>query len=614
MYWRRILPLWFLCFVLYYRPDAQQVLVFHTIQTDSNGYMISWYNPDPGISYDHDLQLIWNFWNNIPTSLGTKFYMTDHSYAPTQQANMVGGDQFAMAMSSWGLYYAYTGDTALVENMAYIANTYLANSMSAGNDAWPNIPYPCNPTNPSLPVYDGDYVLGAGYTQPDKAGSFAFELLTLYKITGDTSYLNTAISISNTLATKVAAGDSANSPYPFKVNAHTGTTPLGIPGSNYTTNFVPILVLFEQLSAMGAGNVVQYDSAYNTIKTWIQKYPQHTNNWGCFFEDIVGPSNTETNAVTMARYIINHPNWDSTYKQDARAILDWTFQTFADTAWNQYGATAIYEQSADLKPGGSHTSRYASTELIYAERTGDTSRVAEAIRELNWATYLCDTNGQCRFSPAENSVWYTDGYGDYVRHFLRAMAAYPKIAPATANHLLGTSSVISWIQYLPQEIDYKTWDSASYETLRLTSKPNNVLVDGIALSEQSNLSTQGWVWTPYTSGGALRVRHNNGHSIQINWYPSAVNAISHDNLSASIYPNPASGNQVIVSYGLDYAQNVDIQLYTISGQIMREESIQGQQNLNTSILNINGLSSGVYIVKLKTEQGSFLNKLLITGK
>jgi len=156
--------------------------------------------------------------------------MTDHTYGgSTQQANMVGGDQFAMAMSSWNLYYAYTGDTTLVKDMAYIANTYLANSMSDSTDVWGNLPYPCNASNPSLPVYDGDFVLGAGYTQPDKAGSFAFELLTLFKITGDSNYLNTAVTIANTLAANVAHGDSATSPYPFKVNAQTGVVPPGIP-------------------------------------------------------------------------------------------------------------------------------------------------------------------------------------------------------------------------------------------------------------------------------------------------------------------------------------------------------------------------------------------------
>lgn len=612
---RKNITLCLLSLLFFMCGNSQQVLVYHTIQTDSNGYMIPWYNPDPSVAYDHDLQLIWNFWKNIPTSSGTKYYMMDHSYSPNLQSNMVGGDQFAMAMSSWALYYAYTGDASLIDNMKYIADTYLANSLSTSSDAWPNIPYPCNASNNSLPVYDGDYVLGAGFTQPDKAGSFAFELLTLYKITGQTSYLNTAISIANTLATNVSAGDTATSPYPFKVNAQTGAMPTGLgalPGANYTTNFVSILLLFEQLSAMQQGNTAQYDSAYNTIKTWVQRYPQHDNNWGCFFEDIVGYSNTETNAVTMARYILNHPNWSNTYQQDARGILDWTFNTFQDTVWNQYGATAIFEQSSDLKPGGSHTSRYASTELIYAEKTGDTTRVAEAIRQLNWATYLCDTSGAVRFSPSEGSVWYTDGYGDYVRHFLRAMGAHPRIAPANANHLLQTSSVITHIEYYTGEIDYNTYDSASYETLRLTSKPLQVLVDGVEISEQSNLNAQGWTWTAFETGGALNLRHTNGHSVKIDWYPSSVNTVA-NNMQIQLYPNPATGT-VTLNYTLLQERNVAIELCNVNGQKIKSINQQAAVGLNTQLINVGDLAAGVYFIKLTTNEGSFLKKLVVSSR
>lgn len=610
---RRIFTLCALSFFLSQYGSSQPVLVFHTIQTDSNGNLIPWYSPDPGISYDHDLQLIWNFWKNIPTSSGARLYMMDHSYSPTLQGNMVGGDQFAMALSSWALYYAYTGDTAVIENMTYIANTYLANSMSLSTDSWPNIPYPCNASQPTIPVYDGDYVFGAGYTQPDKAGSFACELVNLFKITGDSTYLSTAITIANTLAVRVAPGDSATSPYPFKVQAQTGAFPISFAGSNYTTNFAPTMLLFEQLSAMGQGNVSQYNSAYNIIKAWVQRWPQHDNNWGCFFEDIIGASNTEINAVTMARYILNHPNWDNTYEQDAREILDWTFNTFQDTAWNQYGATAIFEQSVDLKPGGSHTSRYASTELLYSERTGDTTRVAEAIRELNWATYLCDSTGLVKFSPAEGSEWYTDGYGDYVRHFLRAMGAYPQIAPYNANHLLQSTSTITHISYQPLEIDYNVWDSASTEILRLTSKPTNVLADGVVINEEGNLTAQGWTWTPYQTGGALNVYHTSGHSIQINWYPTAVKSVGADELKATLYPNPAAGN-VTLSYNLTHGQNVLIELSNVSGQKVRDINLYAQAATNKQLINLAALTPGVYFLKLTSDEGSFLKKLVVAGK
>ena len=63
---------------------------------------------------------------------------------------------------------------------------------------------------------------GKGILQPDKAGSFGYELINLYKITGNEKYLKAAIRIGRTLASKVIKGDSIKSPLPFRVNARTG--------------------------------------------------------------------------------------------------------------------------------------------------------------------------------------------------------------------------------------------------------------------------------------------------------------------------------------------------------------------------------------------------------
>ena len=63
--------------------------------------------------------------------------------------------------------------------------------------------------------------------------------------------------------------------------------------------------------------------------------------------------------------------------------------------------------------------------------------------------------------------WLTDGYGDYVRHYLRAMASLPSLAPENQNHLLRTSSVIRGITYGADTIRYDKFDAASTELLKL---------------------------------------------------------------------------------------------------------------------------------------------------
>ena len=181
----------------------------------------------------------------------------------------IGGDQFSMALSSWNLLYGYSGNEAVKEEMKFIADYYLTHSLSPADAVWPNIPYPYN-TLIYSGIYDGDMVIGRGFTQPDKAGSFGLELVKLYKMTTtitypnitDKIYLDAAVKIANTLAKNVIKGDENNSPLPFKVNAVTGEVGrlLNNSGdgkeyqlSSYTTNWSGTMELFLNLMDLKAG-------------------------------------------------------------------------------------------------------------------------------------------------------------------------------------------------------------------------------------------------------------------------------------------------------------------------------------------------------------------------
>jgi hypothetical protein len=595
--------------ILVFSSHAQ--IVYHNAVKDNNGNLMPWYNPNHGSSYDHCLGLVWNFWQNIPLYNGYKSYLLGHTYSPNGSNNQVGGDQFAMTISSWALYYAYTGDTNLLNDMIYSTEYYLAGSMSKPTDAWPNIPYPSNYTNNSAPQYDGDYLLGKNYTQPDKAGSLGAELLTLYKITGNEKYKDVAIKIANTLAAKVDTGSATLSPYRFKVNAVDGTpAPNGVsnPPLAFCGNLAPTLRLFEELSARNWGNTVAYDSAYSTLKKWIIKYPLQNGNWGNFFENIVFISNAQTNAVTMAQYILERPDWGATYNQDGRKIMDATLALLGSHAYDTVGTTAIFEQTADLKEGGSHTSRFGSIELLYAENTGDTSRVEQAIRQLDWATYLVDFDGKCRFSPRNNSIWFTDGYVDFVRHYIRAMGYYPKIAPDSANHCLRSTSVIKSIQYHPKEINYSTYDSAATETFRLTSKPLQVLANGAALSEVSNPGSEGYTWEPYTLGGVLKVKHSYAKNVDILWYPSGI-ADESSTMNFDVYPNPTA-DKVRLRFAGSTGDAFTVSIIDITGRTLIQAQLSNGSISHT--LDVSGLASGNYFVHLSSNGNSATKRLGIS--
>lgn len=515
-----------LFFILCVSASAQtEKLIYHDIKTDAQGNILPWYSNEPGKAWSHIIQLVWNFWDTMRTDInGLPYYMNHQVWSPgVNDPRGLGGDQFSMALSSWRLLYAYTGDERIKEDMKFIAEYYLTHSLSSSNAEWADVPYPYN-TLVYSGNYDGDMILGKNYLQPDKAGSFGIELLRLYKMTAnewypnvtDDAYLDAAVKIANTLARHIKDGDENNSPMPFKVNAVTGETgkllnnnrsEQHVGSSSYTTNWSGTLELFLELQQMNIGETGLYKQAFDKTLAWMKKYPLQNNKWGPFFEDVPGWSDTQINAITFAQFMMNHPEYFPNWKTEVRKIFDWVYEKLANDQWKKYGVTVVNEQSAYLQPGNSHTSREASAELQYIALTGDTFHYSNAVRQLNWATYMVDDDGKNRYPNDAN--WLTDGYGDYVRHFLRAMAAMPELAPSDEDHLLSSSSVIQNINYNP-DIQYNVFDKQGTEVLRLQQKPANVL-----FNDKPAVNDEGFTWKALEKGGLLIIKRTQSASIKI---------------------------------------------------------------------------------------------------
>jgi len=445
----------------------------HAVRVDEKGDVAPWYGSGPAEAYDHDLRLLWNFWRDMrKCPNGIPYYLQHQVWkAGEDDPRGLGGDQINMALSSWNLLYGYLGDAEVQKNMILMADYWLAHGLSSPDAQWPNLPYPYN-MDVHRGTYDGDMRAGRGFLQPDKAGSFGAELVVLYKITNDARYLQAATKIANTLATKIQKGDAEHSPWPFRVNAATGVVHREIKNgkpfeASYTTNWTPTLQLFVDLIALKQGDPAKYQRASQITVEWLKAYPLKTNVWGPFFEDVgtADFSNTEINADTLAFYILEHPEWDKNWQQQARGILDWTVSALGNHDFAKWHVTPINEQTVYREPAQSHTARYESVELLYCEKTGDCSRKTEAIRGLNWATYAVNGDGANRFP--HDDIWLTDGYGDYIRHYLRAMAEVPELAPNDQNHLLRTSSVLQSIVYAPDKIAYTKFDAGSTELFKL---------------------------------------------------------------------------------------------------------------------------------------------------
>ena len=527
-------------------PFAQEKekLIYHTIKTDKNGKLIPWYDADPGKSFNHIVNIVFNFWDTMRRDYnGLPYYMNHQVWnAAFNDPRGIGGDQFAMALSSWRLYYPYSGNEKVKINMLFIADYYLSHGLSPADCQWPNLPFPYNCLIYSG-IYDGDMRAGKNVLQPDKAGSFGLELLHLYKMSDGFNvpvnplYLESAIKIANTLAAHIQKGDSNYSPLPFKVNPTTGVIALlgeqdrtgsWIDSAGYTSNWAPTMQLFLDLISMHQGNTAAYESGFSILLDWMKAVPMKENKWGPFFEDVDRWSETQINAMTFARFIMEHREYFPDWKTDVLKIINWVHQNFSNANWKKYGVTVTNEQSVYLQPGESHSSRQAADEILYTSLTGDSSLYVNAVRELCWATYMVDFDGKNRFPGDE--PWLTDGYGDYIRHYLRAMDSDPNLAPPGEDHILSSSSVIQEADYAGHlkkfyalgfehadsnsvKLFYRAYDSSGMERIKLTRKPAAVLLEEHALSE--NKTGEGYEWKPMRNGGLLIVRRTHGRKIII---------------------------------------------------------------------------------------------------
>lgn len=504
---------------------GREKLIYHDIRTDTPGMILPWYDNDPGKAYDHVIQLVWTFWDTMRKSPnGLPYYMSHQVWRPDYDGPRgLGGDQLQMALSSWQLLYAYSGNERVKQNMKFIADYYLTHSLSPPDCAWPDLPFPYN-TLIYSGFYDGDMVIGKGFLQPDKAGSLGLELVHLYKMTSRDfylqstagRYLDTAIRIAHTLSAHLQPGDEEHSPLPFKVNAFTGETGRlknnNVDGTivgeaGYTSNWSATLELFLELAELDSRNAATYQKTFDTLLNWMKQYPLRNNRWGPFFEDVQGWSDTQINAVTFARFMLEHREYFPDWQSRGEDIFKWVYQTLGNQNWKQYGVTVVNEQTVYQTPGESHTAREGATELLYCALSHNDARKTNAIRQLTWATYMVDVDGKNRFPQDEN--WLTDGYGDYVRHYLRAMAACPELAPSFADHILSSSSIIQQADYRGQvnkflvpyikadlarrvRIYYRTFDGSGTEVIRMIRKPSKVLLADKPMVESSDGGAEGF--------------------------------------------------------------------------------------------------------------------------
>ena len=243
--------------------------------------------------------------------------------------------------------------------------------------------------------------------------------------------------------------------------------------------------------------------------------------WANYFEDVPHRDAIDNlnqySPLELARYLLDRPDLDPAWREHASGLIGFVERRFGADAKEErgvvFGATTISEQDDYMYKMVSHTGRFASVLARFAEVTGDREAREKAFRSLNWSTYMCDERGLVKVGPKERTIWFTDGYGDNIRHLVAAMGAQPEWAPTGENHLLRSTSVIKQVEYGDGRVSYQAFDADGEEVLRLAFAPAKVEADGHPLARQQDGSVAGWRFDSGTS--VLRIKRAGARHILI---------------------------------------------------------------------------------------------------
>jgi len=512
---------------------------------DKNGKLLSRYEPQtPGAGYVKAVEIAVEFWKNCPVSPTNNLplYITHCSMYRDGKGGYYGSDWphnpivvNAQIVQSMAIDWRnFSGDESMIEITRQALDHQIKNGTTPSNWEWASVPYASSEAGDI--IYDGASKFDTAQTaenigrgdgsfvlEVDKIGEMGIGYLKFYQITNETKYLDAAIQCADALAKHVRKGVHGKgglewktlvltSPWPFRVKSESGQIT-----EDYTSHVVENLRLLEELLRikeriqLPASKANAYKNTADIVWYWLysSEGPIKTSIWKGYFEDIriddINLNRVNNSPMEFARYLLKNPANDPNISTTVPGLIWWVKNTFSEPGMN-----AINEQTGCYMPMGSHTSRYASICAMWYEYSGDKWFKEEAYRYFNHATYMAEPDGVVQTGHNWGTeIWFSDGYVDYIRHFMEGLAAIPEWVPV-GNHLLKSTSTVQKIKYETNKISFTTFDNQSEVVLRLATKPKSVTVSGKTLKELNQLNGDGYVWKALDKGGVLKVKYCNG--------------------------------------------------------------------------------------------------------
>lgn len=432
--------------------------------------------------------------NNLPWYLQYSCFWTD-PIRPTEWPDNPAG-KFAWAITALLKYYPYSGKQDILDiGIAMLERLW--HNRTPENFVWGGVPY--SSAHPGTGIYFGARADGEYVSEPDKIAQVGKAYIDFYKLTEEKRYLEWGEHCAIVLAEKLHRGDAEHSPLPFRVDVRNGQVI-----EAYTSHMIAVVRLFDDLIKLGK---TQYQPARDLVWNWIATFPMQTNVWKGYFEDIrldtENQNRDQLSPLETARYLLDHHSQFPDWQENVEALIEWVRNTLGAQPF--FSAIPIHEQKFCYFVMGSHTARFASICARFAELTGNAKYREMALRSFNWATYMANTDGTVTVGIDRpdyyNQCWFTDGYFDYVPHFIDGMAANPEMAPDDEDHMLRSTSVIQHISYEPNRIHYRCHEAKGCQRLRLTFLPKKISAAGKPLPRRAvHDDKPGWSVgkTPFT--------------------------------------------------------------------------------------------------------------------
>jgi hypothetical protein len=474
------------------------------IRLDETEGLLAW------TDIDHLVWLTMNFIRHCPFDERTTlpWYLTYSCFwtdplRPTQWPDNPAG-KFAMAVETLIRYHAYSGETWFHEPVRAMLDRLIAYH-TPDHFAWPGVPFAS--AEAGFGVYFGARADGHFVTEPDKIAQAAIGYLNFFKLSEEEKYLRHAEHCARVLARMCQAGNELQSPWPFRVDVRDNS-----PVEAYSSHVIASVRLFDDLLSLGLEESDSLAAARELAWQWLLEYPMQNNCWKGYFEDIrLDPGNEnreQYSPMETARFLLNHPERDPDWRNHVRHLIHWVQDTLGSKPF--YRSIPIHEQTYCFHVMGSHTARFASICALFAEKAGLPEYAELAWRCFNWASYMATDDGYVHVGIDRpdyyNQCWFTDGYFDYVPHFIDGMASIPDLAPDSADHLLRSSSIVTSVSYEPRHVRYETYEEHAQDWLKLTFQPTQVMSGSMLLQEVQNEQDVGWWWDE--TSRLLRVRHD----------------------------------------------------------------------------------------------------------